>query len=67
MREHDQRMRYLNSARRQLQRDLDEMGYGQRSQPAVERQATLPNVTGYIMAFATVAVLFLSLSLSGLL
>lgn len=67
MREHDQRMKYLDSARRQLQRDLDEMGYGQRPQPAVERQATSPNVTGYIMAFATVAVLFLGLSLSGLL
>ena len=62
----EQRARYLNTSRRQLRRELDEMGYAQRPQPAAVRQTESTRASGYIMAFATVAMLFLSLALSGL-
>jgi hypothetical protein len=62
----ERRLRYLESSRRQLRRELDEMGYGQRPQPVVVRQDQSNRPTGFIMAFATAAVLFLSLSISRL-
>ena len=57
---------YLEQYRKQLRRDLDEMGYGQRAQPVALVESDSSRATGFVMAFATAAVLFLSLSLSRL-
>jgi hypothetical protein len=42
------------------------MGYGQLARPITVQQKKSPRSTGFVMAFATVAVLFLGLSLTRL-
>ena len=62
----DQELRYLEVSRRQLQREMDEMGYGQHAQRPELPVSESSRPTGVIMALATIAILFVSLSLSSL-
>jgi hypothetical protein len=62
----EQRIRYLASSRRQLRQELDEMGYGQPPQPAMPERVESKETTGFIVALATMAALFVGLYVSGL-
>ncbi len=62
----NQRKRYLALSRRQLQGELDEMGYGRGRQPAATEANNSTGATGFLVAAAAMTVLFLGLSITGL-
>jgi hypothetical protein len=59
-------MRYLELSRRQLRRQLDEMGYGQRAQTVTASEDRPDEAAGMLLAFAAIVTLLVSLSLSRL-
>lgn len=58
--------RYREQKRRQLRRDLDEMGYGRRPQSAAVIEAESNDMATVFMAFVTATALVLSLAISRL-
>lgn len=58
---------YRQQKRRQLRRDLDEMGYGRRPQSMAAAEVESSDMAGFLMAFVTATAIVLSLAISRLL